>query len=264
MKQQQKQKTILFIHGIMVGGWCWDKYKSFFEARGYRCVAPNLPYHGKGWSVKPDKRLGSQSLSDYIDYLKREIDRLDLAGGEKPIVISHSMGGLLAQKIAEQGLVDMLVAITPAPPKGIFALSRYSLKSVLGMKIPLAFWKSPIGVTLKGMEYMALHLTPPDERIDVFEKTGYESGRVMLELSFSFLDPYNCARVDEKKIGCPMLVVSAGKDRLLPPKVVKKIAKKYSADYKNFEEHAHWIIAEPGWKEPAEYILNWIKQQSSQ
>ncbi|MFC1720698.1 alpha/beta hydrolase [Patescibacteria group bacterium] len=257
MKQSNK-KTILFVHGIMVGGWCWDKYKKFFEERGYRCIAPNLRYHDGGQSVKPDSRLGSLSILDYVDDLEKEIRALNLPRGEKPIIIGHSMGGLLLQKLAERGLAEIAIAIAPAPPRGISPISRFTLKNFFGMRIPFTFWKSPIGITFNGLKFMALEFTPPEEQKTVFEKTGYESGRVMLELSLSFLDPHKTIGVDEKKVACPMLVMSAENDKILVPATVKKIAKKYNAEYKNFPGHAHWIISEPNWEEGAEYAYDWI------
>jgi len=79
-----------------------------------------------------------------------------------------------------------------------------------------------------------------------------------MEITFAFLDPNKTTKVDEKKVTCPVLVVSSDEDMLLRPKMIKKIAKKYNAEYKNFTKHAHWIIAESNWEEVAEYVANWI------
>ena len=128
------------------------------------------------------------------------------------------------------------------------------------MRMPFMFWKKPFTVTFRGMKYMALHLTPRDEHENIFKKTGYESGRAGLEIAFSFLDPHKASKVDEKKIKCPMLAISADEDRILPPSIIEKIAKKYNANYKKFFNHAHWIIAEPRWEEVALYIHNWINK----
>ena len=60
--------------------------------------------------------MGTTSLLDYAADLEREI----LALPERPVIIGHSMGGLLAQILAARGLCSRLVCLTPAAPRGIF------------------------------------------------------------------------------------------------------------------------------------------------
>jgi pimeloyl-ACP methyl ester carboxylesterase len=68
--------------------------------------------------------------------------------------------------------------------------------------------------------------------------------------------------VDEKKVTCPMLVISGAEDRITPAAVVKKVHKKYKSisTYKEFPNHAHWIMGEPGWEEVAETNHDWLKR----
>ena len=69
------------------------------------------------------------------------------------------------------------------------------------------------------------------------------------------------SKVDESKVTCPVLVVAGAEDRITPASVVSKVAEKYrNATYKEFPNHAHWIMAEPGWQEVAEYIDGWLTQ----
>ena len=72
-------------------------------------------------------------------------------------------------------------------------------------------------------------------------------------------DPRKASRVDHEKVNCPMLVISGEKDRTTPAKVVKKVADKYGADYKAFDNHAHWVLGEPGWEEVAGYVSSWLE-----
>jgi pimeloyl-ACP methyl ester carboxylesterase len=59
-----------------------------------------------------------------------------------------------------------------------------------------------------------------------------------------------------------MLVIAGAEDRITPVAVIRRVARKYQAvaRYREFENHAHWVIAEPGWPEIAEYVTAWIKQ----
>ena len=92
-------ETIFMIHGMWGGRWNFDNFKGFFEKEGYRCVAATLRHHNVDPKTAPDPRLGTTSLLDYAADLEREIRAL----GTKPIVIGHSMGGLLAQMLGSRG-----------------------------------------------------------------------------------------------------------------------------------------------------------------
>ena len=83
-------------------------------------------------------------------------------------------------------------------------------------------------------------------------------------MGFWFVDSNGATRVDEAKVTCPVLVVAGAKDRITPASVVRKVAKKYQAvsTYKEFENHAHWVLGETGWQDVAEYVAGWLKQVS--
>jgi len=70
------------------------------------------------------------------------------------------------------------------------------------------------------------------------------------------------SKVDESKLKCPVLIIAGSEDRITPAPVVRKIARKYKAvsTYKEFENHAHWVVGETGWEEITEYVAGWLKQ----
>ena len=76
------------------------------------------------------------------------------------------------------------------------------------------------------------------------------------------MDRKSASRVDSAKITCPMLVIAGEQDKITPPSVVRRVAEKYSAvtTFKEFPDHAHWIIGEPGWQDVAEYSSDWMNQ----
>ena len=75
----------------------------------------------------------------------------------------------------------------------------------------------------------------------------------------------SCA-VDPSRVTCPVLVIAGAEDRITPACVVRKVADKYKAvsTYKEFENHAHWVVGEPGWEEIAKFAADWIDQVSDQ
>ena len=250
--------TIFMIHGMWGGPWYWANYRSMFEQEGYRCVAATLLYHDTDPQGTPDPRLGTTSLLDYADALEREIKQL----GVKPIVMGHSMGGLLAQILAERGLVKAAVLIAPAAPAGVMALKPSVIKSFWSVQTQWGFWRKPMRQTFSEAAYSMLHLLPEKEQKESYDKFVYESGRAAFELGYWLIDSKSASKVNAAKVTCPVLVVAGAEDRITPASVVRQVAKKYNAvsSYKEFESHAHWMVAEPRWQEVAEYISDWLRQ----
>jgi pimeloyl-ACP methyl ester carboxylesterase len=249
--------TIFMIHGMWGGAWYWEKFRGLFEAKGYRCIAVTLPYHDMDPKGIPDPRLGTTSLLDYAESLEREIGKL----GAKPIIMGHSMGGLLAQILGARSLAKSLVLLTPASPSGIIALKPSVIKSFWSVLTTWGFWRKPMRQTFSEATYSMLHLLPEKEQKETYGKFVYESGRAAFEIGYWLLDSKNASKVDESKVTCPVLVIAGAEDRITPASVVRNVAKKYrGATYKEFTNHAHWVMAEPGWQDVAEYIGGWLTQ----
>lgn len=249
--------TLFMIHGMWAGPWIWDDYRRYFDARGYRCIAATLPYHERTLAQSPDARLGTTSLLDYVAALEREI----LALEEKPILVAHSMGGLLAQMLAARGLCTAAVLLAPAPPAGVFALKWSVIRSFRKLLLVPAFWRKPIPTTLEDSAYSSLHLVPPPQQRDIVSRMNWESGRAIFEIGLWPFDAKHAAAVDAAKVHCPLLIVGAEEDRIVPAAVVRQVAKKYGmlATYKEFPRHAHWLVGEPGWEDVADFVGDWLK-----
>ncbi len=247
--------TIVMIHGMWCAGQHWNSYENYFKARGYRCITPTLRYHDMNPKDRPHPELGTTSLLDYAEDLEKHIQNLD----QEPVVMGHSMGGLLAQILGSRGHAKALVLLTPAPPSGINALKPSVIKTFWSILTRWGFWKNPHRISFDAAVYAILNGFPEEDQKTVYETCVYESGRAASEIGFWLLDPNGSSKVDESKVTCPVLVVGGAKDRITPPSVVRKVAKKYKGStYKEFENHAHWVIGEPGWENIAEYIMEWL------
>ena len=84
---------VLMIHGAFCGPWSLQGLQEKFEAAGYSVAAPALRFHN---GKRPPAALATTGLNDYADDLEHEIQELN----EAPILVGHSMGGLLAQQLA--------------------------------------------------------------------------------------------------------------------------------------------------------------------
>jgi len=251
-------QTIVMIHGMMGGGWYWENYKGFFEEKGYVCVTPYLRFHDVDPKESPSPQLGTTSLIDYAGDLEKEISNLNTT----PVIMGHSMGGLLAQILGSRGLAKALVLLNPASPRGIMALRPSVIKTFWSAQTQYGFWRKPFRLTFKEMAYSMLQLMPAEEQKELYDRCVYESGRAACEIGYWFLDRKRAAEVDESKVTCPVLVVAGAQDKATPLSVVRKIADKYGSvsTYREFAEHSHWVVGEPGWQDIAEYIDGWLKQ----
>ncbi len=249
--------TIFMIHGMWSGGWYWENYQRFFEDRGYHCIAPTLRFHDVDPKEPPHPKLGSTSLLDYAADLENELKKLD----QPPIIMGHSMGGLLAQMLGSRGLARALVLLTPAPPRGILAIKLSSLKGVWSVLTTWGFWHKPCRQTYKEAAYSTMNLLPAEERKTTYDKLVFESGRTVFEIGLWILDRNRVTEVDASSITCPLLVIGGAQDRIMPVSVVRKTARKYrDATYWEYADHAHKVIMEPGWEKIAADIADWLKQ----
>lgn len=250
-------QTIFMIHGMTTGGWIWENYQKYFEQNGYQCLTPTLRYHDQDPKDPPHPQLGTTSILDYVDDLEKEILKLD----EKPIIMGHSMGGLITQILGSRGLGNALVLLCPVPPAGIPMFQWSVLKGSWKTISTMGFWKKPMRQSYEDVKYSVLNLTPEAEGKALYDRLGYESGRATWEIGFWPMDSKKATRVDENNITCPMLIITGSQDRIIPASVVRKIAHKYErvSAYKEFPNHAHNILWEPGWKKVTEYIYGWLQ-----
>ncbi|MDH5678783.1 MAG: alpha/beta hydrolase [Nitrospinota bacterium] len=250
-------ETIFMVHGMWAGAWCFDKYIPYFRERGYDCVAVDLLHHDVDPKAPPPPELGTTGLEAYVDDLEAKIKKLP----KPPIILGHSMGGLLTQKLAARGLGKAIILLTPASPAGIMALRWSVILSFREALLRWGFWRTPFLASFDTMVYSVLHQTPEEEQRLYYDRMVHESGRAIFEIGFWLLDSKKGAAVDETKVTAPMLVVGAGNDRITPASVARKVAEKYDhvSEYHEFPEMSHNVIGEPGWEQVAGYVCDWLR-----
>lgn len=235
--------AVLFVHGILVDWQVWTEWLPFFAERGLPAYALSLRGHGASGSVP---KLGEVSMDDYIDdvtTVARYIGR--------PAVVGHSMGGLLAQCVAERGVVQSATLITPAPPRGIILFSpKLAVNQI--KYLPALMLNRPIVADLEELREIAMNMAPADIQRRALAQIVPESGRAMRQLSITGVP------VDASKVRCPVRAFAAERDLFVPPKTVAKIAKRYHAPLTTIPGHGHIVIQEPGWESLATSVADWI------
>lgn len=246
--------TLLMIHGIGCDASAWDRMKPMFEAGGWTCEAITL-FADRRVRENPPASLPELGLADYIEAAVAEARRLAVRDGVKPAVIGHSMGGLIAQVLAERGEVSKAVFLTPAQTKDCAAIGLPVVWTFLNVllkgdrKRSYKIWKS-------GFRWGVLNRVPKERHDEIYAGALYDSGKVYGDISDGI-------SVDETKVMIPTLTIAASHDRATLPQGVRKVAAKYArspvkGDFIEYPDHAHWIIDEPGTDKVAGDILGWL------
>lgn len=205
----------------------------------------------------PPVALGETSLLDYVG----DLEEMILALPEKPVVIGHSMGGLLALLLCAKGLTRAGVLLTPAPPSGTFAIRPSNLMAFARIQARWGWWRKPHRASLG--EALSYTFNTADRAMGAKEHSAFvhESGRALLEIALPWLDRAKAATVDPRCVTVPLLFVAAGRDRLVPPGVVRRTAKQFAhvSDYAEFDGQGHWVLGQPGWERVADHAEAWLK-----
>lgn len=256
---EEPRPPIVFIHGMWCGPEVFEPYRQFFTERGYHCHLPALRLHDI--QNNESTALGRLSLLDYAADLEAFIRTLP----QQPILIGHSMGGLLAQILCARQLAASAVLVCPASPAGVHGLTASVVRSFLGVMTRWGFWKKPNKLSPAAARYALFNRLPDDAAQDAYQQMRYESGRAAFEIGFWLLDRNKASQVDNRKVRQPMLVISGADDHITPAAINKKVANRYDqAEYRCYPNHAHWLIAEPGWQTIAADIAEWLEQTHGQ
>lgn len=244
--ERTAQPPWLLVPGMFVGAWCFDVFQRVLAARGIASYAINLRGH---YDSRPDVDIRGVSITDFADDV-REVARA--IGTEPPVIVGHSMGGLIAQKVAEADGASATVLLCSAPPAGILVARPHLIPHMVRWLVPMLATR-PIVPVREAVYALALHRMPPDSRAGVFARMVPESGRAARELSLGLV------RIDAARVRCPVLVVSASEDLTVAPGVGRRLARKYDATYWNLSQHAHFLIQEPGCEQIAAQIASWVE-----
>lgn len=221
---------LIFIHGFWANAEVWNPLISYFNKRNFDCTAINL---------RDGLNMRKTCFSDYVNKVKA-------LATENDILIGHSMGGLIVQKVAEEMSIKGGVAICPAPPKGIKFRKSMPLSSL--KYLPKVITKRPFKPDFLFYKKFFLNCVE-EEALSIYNKLEAESATVAYELALSKI------RVDEKKVGCPLLFIARNGDKVLTSQMVRQIAKKYNAEFV-VEDGCHWIF--DNWENTAEKIQKFV------
>jgi pimeloyl-ACP methyl ester carboxylesterase len=231
------KETIVFVHGMSHGAWCWEEYFiPYFEKLGYTCIAINLPGHAQ----KGNTKAISFSLKTYVLALKKVVDGLT----EPPIIIGHSMGGMIVQRFLQTGTCKKAILMSSVPPSGVFWASlRVIFK--YPASIPFLFQRNLLGVFTK---YPLLMFKNPQVAQNFTPNMCAESFYAYLGL---FIPIFT-------RTETPLLVMGGTKDALITQNEFQQTAKHYQAPLELIEGGSHDLMLDPDFTKTADTIQQWL------
>jgi len=261
-----QKAPVIFIHGLWLHASSWQAWIEQFAAAGYDATAASWP--GDSATVQeardnPDLVAG-KGLEEIVAYHAEQVRTLPT----KPIIIGHSFGGLIAERLAGMGLAAASVAIDPAPMKGVYILPFSALRvASIALRNP-ANKSRAVSLTEAEFHYGFGNALDPAESKALYEKWNVPSpGKPLFEAASANFMPHSPAKVEANPDRGPQLIIGGGHDHTVPASISRssyKIenAENSATDLHIFEDRGHSLTIDHGAPEVAQYILDWLKAKS--
>jgi len=242
---------VIMVHGAFCGGWAFDEFRAPFEDAGHQVVAPDLPGHA---AHEKGRGVAGLSMTDYV----RMIVALIKSQARPPILIGHSLGGLVAQMAAARAEIAGLILLAPSAPWGVALSSPEEALSAFSLYALGPFWSQAVDPDRAAARLYLLNRLPPQALRETYARLVPESGRALFEALNWWFDPFATTLVSAAKVRAPVLGVAGENDVIHPPATVRATTERLGGRMIIAPGASHWLPAEPGWEVTAEACLNWI------
>jgi pimeloyl-ACP methyl ester carboxylesterase len=256
---------VIFIHGLWLHATSWNPWIDLFRQAGYEPSAP-------GWPGDPDTieetranpdSVADHGIDDVVGHYAKIIDGLRA----KPILIGHSFGGMIAQKLLGQDLAVAAVAIDAAQIKGVLPVPLSALRATLPVFRNPSNRHKAVSLTAEQFRYAFGNAIAEQESQELYERwTIPAPGKPLFEAATANFDPHSPAKVNTaNEMRGPLLLITAGRDHTVPEAVTRATLKQYRhsdavTDLLEFPDRAHSLTIDHGWREVADTCLSWLKK----
>lgn len=249
--------SIVFIHGMYLTPLTWHEWETHFQTRGYITHSPPWPQHAQSVAehnaIHPSDSLAALTLPEVLQHYRDFISTLD----EPPILVGHSMGGLIVQILLSEGFGAAGVAIHSAPPQGVLSVNTRFLQANWPHINPLLNPNVPTQLTLEQFAFGFVNGMDSETQINAYHRYVVPESR---RIGKATLTPD--AAIDVIQPRPPLLLIAGGNDHTIPPSLNYTNFRIYRSatsvtDYKQFPARNHWTILQPEWESVARYIEEW-------
>ncbi len=267
--KESGRTPVVFVHGLWLLSSSWQPWRDYFEDNGFVTLAP-------GWPDDPatvnearehPEAFARKMVQQVTDHYLEAVYALE----HEPVVIGHSFGGLIAQKIAGTGVAVATVAIDNAPFKGVLPLPASALKSAAPVLTNPANAGRGVSLTWEQFQYGWVNNLSEDEGRRLYETFHVPAAGVPLfQAAFANFNPFGGeTQVDSKNPARgPLLIIAGEKDHTVPP-AISEASYKIQAKNPGVTElvtipgRGHSLTIDSGWREVADEALAFVQQYVS-
>ena len=242
-----------------MGNNCWDEWKFYFESKGYKCIAPAWPHKNASpeelRNRHPDPAIASLRLESLMEYFEALINKLP----ERPIIIGHSLGGLIAQVLLQRGLGSAGVAIHSFPASGI-GQSKFSFLRALWESVGLfTSTRKTYMMSFRKWSRSVANGMDCKQQKQLFYKYATPESKLIIRDTFR-----SSSKINFKGRHAPLLLISGSSDKIIPSSMNYDNYKKYKmghsiTDYMEFKGRNHLVFDQPAGREEADFALYWMQ-----
>jgi pimeloyl-ACP methyl ester carboxylesterase len=257
---------VVFIHGLWLHATSWAPWAELFSEAGYDPIAP-------GWPGDPDTveaaRANPDSIADHgIDDVTRHYQAIIDTLPARPILIGHSFGGMIAEKLLGLDYGAAAIGIDAAQIKGVLPLPLSALHSTLPVFKNPANKHKAVSLTAEQFRYSFGNAVSPEESDALYERwTIPAPGKPLFEAAAANFSLHSPAKVNTANEGRgPLLLIMGGRDNTVPEVITKATVKQYRhssavTDLEEFVDRGHSLTIDSGWREVADVCLAWLAKQ---
>jgi pimeloyl-ACP methyl ester carboxylesterase len=257
---------VVFIHGLWLHASSWTPWLDLFTEAGYAPLAPGwpgVPETAELARARPDSIAG-QGIDDVTAHYAGIIGKLPA----RPVIIGHSFGGMIAEKLLGEDLGAAAIAIDAAQIQGVLPLPLSSLRSTLPVFKNPANAHRAVTLTAEEFRYAFGNAVAPDESDALYERWAIPApGKPLFEAATANFSPHSPAKVDtENSERGPLLLIMGGRDHTVPEAITKSTLKQYRGsgavtDLIEFPDRGHSLTIDHGWRAVADECLSWLAKQ---
>ena len=260
--------TIVLVHGFWVTPRSWETWIPYYEAKGYKVIAPAYP----GFEVEVEALNADHSIVEaltapaVIDHLVETVAAIE----NPPIIIGHSAGGAFTQVLLDRGYGAAGVAMSSAPTEGVKIVPLSQAKSVFPVLKNPANHHRAVPLTWEEWHYAFTNTFDDDRSRELWERYAIPAaGRILWNSVLANFEPgpQDIAVDYKNEDRAPLLFISGSDDHIMPPKIQQSNAKHYKGKTTVTEvidfEGPHLLPAIDGWEKVADAALDWAVEHAT-
>lgn len=246
----------VLIHGTWLHTTSWQSWTRCLLDAGFGVEIPSWPGESSTAAAprQPPGAFGELGLRTLLAHHERIVRSLPVS----PVVIGHSVGGLIAQHLLAAGLARAAVGIASVPTDTV----AWAAPPLPGTPDPLS--------ALTARQFRRLFATTTDEHeaARLFERFAAPAPRRLLTDLGMF------AAADRIVLGTdvavanrgPLLLISGQEDRVVTDATVRANYKLYGdssavTELKQFPDRGHSLVVDSGWRTVADHVVTWLAAQ---